>query len=289
MTFCKEDVVARVRCNGEVILREEVAIYVAAVGYTAVVEIFEGIKAYCDGTDNQLCIFDFVNPPERFLVLIKKVRFGFPYTAEEIFQAIQEVLRANEHCRAAYIRLRIFQQGMEWELLQAEPVKPTQFVIHNWAFASYKDPSQGLHVGASLRAHIADTGLPQQPKCLSGYHVRDHWQRWRLKVSGGLGSVLVDRPRSGGNHPTGDEQYLGENERARTLAMTVIARVIDCTELYLLNSNSIGAIGVSEKPGLGRQVARKLWQVGCHGRIYSVTPKYCSAQAFFLPFIDRGT
>ena len=191
MALYEEEVAAKIWRNGEIIPWEDATIHVNSVSHASVAGIFEGIKAYWNEEDEQLYIFRLVDNLKRFLASIKMVRFGFAYTAEEITQAIADLLKANEYRRDVYIRPYIFQKGMVRELLQAEPGKPTELIIDSWPFTSYKDPAHGLDVCVSSWTRISDNVLPPRLKCFSNYH-NGRLAAMEANVSGYDWPILLD-------------------------------------------------------------------------------------------------
>jgi len=254
MAIYSEEVATKIWRNGEIIPWEEATIHVNSVGHASVAGIFEGIKAYWNEDDRQLYVFRLEDHVKRFLVSIKMVRYGFTYSAEEIAQAVVDLLKANNYRRDVYIRPYIFQKGMVRELLQAEPGKATELIIDSWPFTSYKDPAHGLDVCVSSWTRIADNALPPRLKCFSNYHngrlaameANVSGYDWPIlldgqgKVTEGPGACLAIVRDGKVITPSVTSSILESVTRTtigaiveETLKRPWIERVIDRTELYL--------------------------------------------------------
>ncbi len=177
--------------NGSLVPWAEAVVHVGAVGHASVAGIFEGLKAYWNADQGQLYVFRMDDHYRRFLQSIKMTRFAFDYSLEDLGQATQELLQANEYRRDVYIRPYIFQEGLVRELLQAQPGKPVELVIDSWPFEAYRDPSTALDVCTSSWTRIADNVMPPRLKCFSNYH-NGRLAAMEATVSGYDWPVLLD-------------------------------------------------------------------------------------------------
>jgi branched-chain amino acid aminotransferase len=106
--------------DGELVRWEEAKIHVLAHALHYGTAYFEGIRCYAL-TDGRSAVFRLEEHIRRFVDSGKILGFPLPYTAEQIRQAILEVIRANK-LKECYIRPLAFVGLVRWGLCAEESV-----------------------------------------------------------------------------------------------------------------------------------------------------------------------
>ena len=89
--------------NGERTKWADATVHVTSLGWSTVGAVFEGIRAYWDDQAEELNVFRLREHLDRLVRSARLVRFKLDYTADDLTEAILDLLRANEVREDTYI------------------------------------------------------------------------------------------------------------------------------------------------------------------------------------------
>lgn len=98
--------------KGNIVPLSEAKINVLSPGFQFGANVFEGIRCYWNGNQNQLFAFRLHEHTTRLLNSIKLIRFENKYSYNELINALVEVVKANRYKEDIAIRQTIFLEGM---------------------------------------------------------------------------------------------------------------------------------------------------------------------------------
>ncbi|HET92336.1 MAG TPA: branched-chain amino acid transaminase [Chloroflexi bacterium] len=173
--------------DGELVAWEEARVHVFAHALHYGSSVFEGLRAYA--TPRGPAVLGLTPHVQRLFASCKIYRMPIPYSAEEICQAIQETIRANE-LESCYIRPLVF-RGMG--ILSLDPrAFPVQVVIGAVPFGKYLgNEDQGIDVGVSSWQRIAPNTLPAMAK-IGGLYVNSQLVTMEARDRGFAEAIVLN-------------------------------------------------------------------------------------------------
>lgn len=129
--------------------------------------VFEGIRAYWNGSKKQLFVFRMPEHYERFLRNTSLLRLNVTQSTDELCDITLELLRRNHLEEDVYVRpLAYFSTETVGVRLHGMETGLTIFSI---PFGPYIDISNGIKVGISSWRRIDDNAIPARCKIAGGY------------------------------------------------------------------------------------------------------------------------
>ncbi len=156
--------------DGEIMPVEEASIPVTWIGPRLASAVFDGIRAYWNGEQEQLYIFRLADHMARFSQARRFMNMEGAWTDEELTEAVVEILRVNAFREDAYVAPTAFfgvdtARGGTPSLGQEVHIAITP---RAWASSLGKDEAIDCAVSSWVR--IADHVMPPRIKCISNYH-----------------------------------------------------------------------------------------------------------------------
>lgn len=154
--------------DGRLVPWEDATLHITAMGASAGVSVFEGIRAYATG-DGGLAVFRLREHLERLLDSMTMMRMPIAYSADVLTETILTLLRENETCGDTYIRPVAFYSGLEHTSFGDTLHAPPQILIWTRPTTSQLLTERGKNVGVTSWATIADNVMPPRIKTMSNY------------------------------------------------------------------------------------------------------------------------
>ncbi len=156
--------------NGRRTPWEEATIHVTALAWSTVPAIFEGIMSYWNAEEEELYIFRLDAHLERFLRSQKLMRMKPGYSADQLTEAIVDLLRANEYREDSYIfPLAFLGGGGGFRKLSATDATEVDITITVRPSASHLLGREWKHACVSSWTRIPDNVMPPRIKNISNY------------------------------------------------------------------------------------------------------------------------
>jgi branched-chain amino acid aminotransferase len=129
--------------------------------------VFGGVRAYWNNEEKQLFVFRPLDHFRRFLNSAKLMLMDLPYSAEDLSQAVMDLLKAEDYRTDVYIRpLAYFSDEIIGVRLHNLTADVTMASI---PFGSYVDNEEGLHATISSWRRIDDNMIPARGKITGAY------------------------------------------------------------------------------------------------------------------------
>jgi len=240
--------------RGEFVPLESATISIRTHAFLYGTAVFEGIKAYWLSQAGQMAVFRMADHYKRLLQSCRILHLRSPLSAEEMGKLTVEILRRNQCQGATYIRPIIYKTDLRIGPILQFPDTYDDFCLFTLPMDGYLDTEKGINVGISAWRRLDDNAIPARAKVngayvntalaktdgyLAGYddvvvltnegHVAEGSAMNLFLVRDGqlITSAITENILEGITRHTIAE--LAEKE----LGLTVIARPIDRTELYV--------------------------------------------------------
>jgi len=151
--------------NGELILYDEAKVHVTTPGFRFGLSVFEVMSAYWNEAHGQLYVFRLHDHSRRLFNSMKILRIHLRYTADDLSEAVLEVLRANAFQQDVAIRPIVYIGGEG----PMDAVEPVELVILAHPPDRPYGPQPGLHLCVSSWRRIADSVMPARVKSAANY------------------------------------------------------------------------------------------------------------------------
>ena len=129
--------------------------------------VFEGIRGYWSDTFNDIVIFRFQDHIDRLRESCRLIGVSCPFSDDELFRGVQEVLNANEFNHDVALRLTVFVGGMQGSWHSCEPV--SAFIAPIEKPRRDLTTMRGLSATVSSWRRISDNVLPPRSKVGANY------------------------------------------------------------------------------------------------------------------------
>jgi branched-chain amino acid aminotransferase len=153
--------------SGRLVPWNEATVHISAVGHASVASVFEGLKAYWNEERQQLYCFRLREHMERLIDSARLARIACNYTADQLVDAVLELLRANDTRQDTYIRPWLFAEGLIRDQMVPANV-PTELAIDQWPFRSHP-AGHACTAGISTWVRISERLMPPRIKAFSNY------------------------------------------------------------------------------------------------------------------------
>jgi branched-chain amino acid aminotransferase len=157
--------------DGRLVPWADTTLHLTAMGASAHVAVFEGIRAYAAGSPDaaELLIFRLRAHLDRLLDSMTMMRMPLVYSAEELRDATLALLRANDARGDTYIRPVAFYSGLEHASFGDTLGAPPQVLIWHRPTGTQLLTERGKHIGVSSWTRLADNVMPPRIKSMSNY------------------------------------------------------------------------------------------------------------------------
>jgi branched-chain amino acid aminotransferase len=225
--------------------------------------VFGGLRAYWNNDEQQLFIYRPQDHFKRFLQSAKLMRMELPYTADQLVDALTELMRKEGHKEDCYIRPLAFSAdeiiGVRQHNLHAE------LSIVALPFGNYGTNEDGQHVTISSWRRVDDNILPARGK-IAGAYVNSAFVKTDANLAGfdealvlnqdghisegSAANVFMQRNGVWATPPVTDNILEGITRRSiihfmrEDLKWEIAERSIDRTEVYLADEMFFAGTGV---------------------------------------------
>jgi branched-chain amino acid aminotransferase len=153
----------RIWMNGKVVPQEEAVLPVNSAAVFYATNVFEGLRAYWNGEDEELYCFRL---PEHFARLresMKMMRFTIPYSDRDLEEAVREIMAANEIREDMHMHLVAYVLGVG-----QDATTPTGLYI-NPRRRPLLQEGGGLRCNVSSWTRTSDNAIPIRLKSGANY------------------------------------------------------------------------------------------------------------------------
>src|SRR5919201_2386411 len=147
--------------NGKVVPGEQAVLPVNSAAVFYATNCFEGLRAYWNATDGEMYGFRLAEHFARLREAMKMKRFTVPYSDVDLYEAVREVIRANEVREDIHLRLVAYVLGPG-----LDATRPTGLYINPRRRAS---APAGLRCCVSSWTRTNDNAIPIRLKSGSNY------------------------------------------------------------------------------------------------------------------------
>ena len=153
--------------EGKIVPIEEAKISIKTNSFHYGTAVFEGIRAYWNGDEEQLYI---LAGKEHYGRLLKNARAMFmelPYTAEDLVEITKELLKQSGVREDIYIRPIVYFKDLKLtpKLVGYTP----EIAIYLYPFGAYLDPEKGIRAKVSSWIRNDDNSIPSRYKIAGAY------------------------------------------------------------------------------------------------------------------------
>jgi branched-chain amino acid aminotransferase len=234
--------------NGTLKSQAEAALPVNSAAVFYGTNVFEGLRAYWNPAEEELYCFRLKEHFARFRESMKMNRFGIPYSDEDLFAAVREVLRGNQIREDVHMHLVAYVAGAGMDATE-----PTGLYINPRRRGRVN--ADGLRCCVSSWVRTSDNAIPIRLKSGANYqngrlallqakadgydapillnqhgHVAEGTGATFLMVRKGK---VVTPPLSGDILESITRETLIEEVVPRAVGQQVVEREVDRTELYV--------------------------------------------------------
>lgn len=236
--------------NGELVPSQQAMLPIGSAAVFYATNVFEGLRAYWNATDEELYCFRLADHFARLRESMKMMRFTVPYSDDDLYEAVREVLRGNDVHDDIHMHMVAYVAGSG-----QDATEPTGLYINPRLRGRMTSPDTGLRCCVSSWTRTSDNAIPIRLKCGANY------QNARLallqakadgydaplflnhqgKVAEGTGASFFMVRKGKLITPTVTNDILESITRAtfieevcpHLLGLDVVERDIDRTELYV--------------------------------------------------------
>ena len=149
--------------NGKLVSQAEAVLPVNSAAVFYATNVFEGLRAYWNTEDKELYCFRLSEHFSRFRESMKMMRFTIPFSDEELFEAVREVLSGNDLREDIHMHMVAYVSGTG-----LDATTPTGLYINPRRRAGVAEGT-GLNCCVSSWVRTADNAIPIRLKSGSNY------------------------------------------------------------------------------------------------------------------------
>jgi len=153
--------------NGKIVPIEDAKVGIMTSAFNYGTGIFEGIRGYWNGEEEQLYVFRLREHFERFLRNCRVLLIELPYTVEELCEATLELLQREGFRTDVYIRPLAYKSGEEIGVRLHD--LESDCAIFALPFGEYIDKPGGARVMISSWRRLDDNAIPPRSKIIGAY------------------------------------------------------------------------------------------------------------------------
>ena len=285
--------------NGGLVPQAEAVLPVNSAAAFYATNVFEGIRAYWNDADEELYCFRLAEHFVRFRESMKMMRFSVPYSDEDLYNAVRDVLTGNDLHEDIHMHCVAYVGGAG-----LDATTPTGLYI-NPRRRPRVAQGAGLRCCVSSWVRTSDNAIPIRLKCGANYQngrlatlqaKADGYDspillNQRGKVAEGTGATffmvrkgkLVTPPVTSDILESITRTTLMEDICPTGLGMDVVEREIDRTELYVADEAFFCGSGYEITP----IVSIDRFPLG-DGRVGPMTRRLSSAYLDLVRGVDRS-
>jgi branched-chain amino acid aminotransferase len=253
--------------RGELVPLRDANVNVMTHAFNYGTGVFEGIRAYWNGEQEQLYALDLLPHYERLLRSARLLMMELPYSAQQLADATVEMLRRDGLREDAYIRPIVYKSseiiGVRLHNLDCD------VTIFGIPFGQYIDTDGGIRAQVSTWRRTDDNAIPARGK-ITGAYVNGAFAKSEAQLNGYDEAIVLtqDGHVSEGSAenlfivadgvlitPPVTDNILEGITRQRLMAvaterlgLTVVERTIDRTELYAAQEVFLCGTGAQMSP-----------------------------------------
>jgi branched-chain amino acid aminotransferase len=149
--------------NGKLVSQAEATLPVNSAAVFYATNVFEGLRAYWNETDDQTYCFRLAEHFARFRESMKMMRFTIPYSDADLFAAVKEVLAGNNLREDIHMHMVAYVAGAG-----LEATSPTGIYINPRRRGRLTEDA-GLKCCVTSWARTSDNAIPIRLKCGANY------------------------------------------------------------------------------------------------------------------------
>jgi branched-chain amino acid aminotransferase len=246
--------------NGELVPQAQAVLPVDSAAVFYATNVFEGLRAYWNDADEEIYCFRLEEHFTRLRESMKMMRFTIPYSNDDLYEAVREVLRGNDIHEDIHMHMVAYVLGSGQDVTE-----PTGLYINPRRRGRMTASGNGLRCCVSSWTRTSDNAIPIRLKCGANY------QNARLatlqakadgydspiflnrqgKVAEGTGAAFFMVRKGKLVTPTITNDILESITRTtlieticpHLLGLNVVERDIDRTELYVADEAFFCGIG----------------------------------------------
>jgi branched-chain amino acid aminotransferase len=149
--------------NGELRTQEEAVLPVNSAAVFYATNVFEGLRAYWNAEDEELYCFRLAEHFTRFRESMKMMRFTIPYSDDDLYDAVRQLLTGNEIREDLHMHMVAYVLGTG-----LDATTPTGLYLNPRRRPGVKEGT-GVNACVSTWARTADNAIPIRLKSGSNY------------------------------------------------------------------------------------------------------------------------
>ena len=153
--------------KGKFVPIEEAKVSIMTHAFNYGTGVFEGIRAYWNGEEEQLYVFQMAPHYERLHRNCRLLMMSLPYSVEELGQITVELLRREGYREDAYVRPLAY-KGSEVVGVRLHNLQD-DFAMFTVPFGKYIEKEEGANVCVSSWRRIDDNAVPARAKITGAY------------------------------------------------------------------------------------------------------------------------
>jgi branched-chain amino acid aminotransferase len=150
--------------NGELVPQAQAVLPVDSAAVFYATNVFEGLRAYWNGTDEELYCFRLEEHFTRLRESMKMMRFTIPHSNDDLYEAVREVLRGNDIHEDIHMHMVAYVLGSGQDVTE-----PTGLYINPRRRGRMTAPGKGLRCCISSWTRTSDNAIPIRLKCGANY------------------------------------------------------------------------------------------------------------------------
>lgn len=154
--------------SGKQVEWDRALVHASTLGWSAISMVFEGIRGYWNSEAEQLHIFQLDAHIKRLLQSMKIMRMLSPWTKDELFNSIVELVKANDFKGDVYLQPTAY-FGELTPGYMAVLERPGEIVVFNRKTTSALGTGRAVSCGVSSWTRISDNVMPPRVKAIANY------------------------------------------------------------------------------------------------------------------------
>jgi branched-chain amino acid aminotransferase len=150
--------------NGALVPQAQAVLPVDSAAVFYATNVFEGLRAYWNDADEELYCFRLEEHFIRLRESMKMMRFTVPYSNDDLYEAVREVLRGNDIHEDIHMHMVAYVLGSGQDVTE-----PTGLYINPRRRGRMTAPGKGLRCCISSWTRTSDNAIPIRLKCGANY------------------------------------------------------------------------------------------------------------------------
>jgi branched-chain amino acid aminotransferase len=150
--------------NGELVPQAQAVLPVDSAAVFYATNVFEGLRAYWNDADEELYCFRLEEHFIRIRESMKMMRFTVPYSNDDLYEAVREVLRGNDIHEDIHMHMVAYVLGSGQDVTE-----PTGLYINPRRRGRMTTAGKGLRCCVSSWVRTSDNAIPIRLKCGANY------------------------------------------------------------------------------------------------------------------------